>query len=404
MRFLIALLVGTWPFPSSGCDRPTQDPRHVEVRDSSGIVIASNTASGWEEWITEPIPTTDIGAFEGNEGQVLARPWASLRFPDGRIAVSNHQTNEIRIYSPEGKFLRASGGEGEGPGEFRSIGGIYLSRGDTIIVADQRLLRLTLFDSTGDFARTIRLSPVEGRPPTLHGLLLDTVGVYSVVFHQTVQGKGGYARDTSAVILRPMDSESDRPVGPGYFPATERYLFVMNNGGIAEFNLPFGRDRHIAVSNELVWIGPSDRYEFRGYDPGGVLKRIVRLDRALGEPTASDKDEWFDFQTRDVEAPQLLSMYRRVREAAEPPPTAPAFSDLVTDLDGNVWVQDYEPPWGQGRSEWRVFDPMGRGVAIARLPEGLHVHEIGPDYVLGRWEEPNGVEHIRVYPLRRGEG
>jgi len=403
MRFLVVVLVGTWPFPSSGCDWPTQDPPHVEVRDSSGITIVSNTASGWEEWRADPVPETDIGVFEGPEGQVLARPWASLRFPDGRIAVSNAQTNELRIYSPEGEFLRASGGEGEGPGEFRRIGGIYLSRGDTIIAADQRLLRLTLFGPTGDLARTIRLSPIEGRPPTLHGLLRDTIGVYSVPFFQTVQGKGGYARDTSAVILRPMDSESDRPVGPGMFPATERYLFVMSNGGFAQFNLPFGRDRHIAVSDDLVWIGVSDRYELRGYDSGGSLKRVVRLHRPLRETTSADKEEWFDYQTRDVEAPQLLSMYRAVRGAAEPPATAPAFSDIVIDLEGNLWVQDYEPPWGRGPSKWRVFDPKGRGVAIAQLPKGLDVHEIGRDYILGRWEEPSGVEHIRVYPLRRGE-
>ncbi|HEX9690973.1 MAG TPA: hypothetical protein VGA22_02640 [Gemmatimonadales bacterium] len=33
---------------------------------------------------------------------------------------------------------------------------------------------------------------------------------------------------------------------------------------------------------------------------------------------------------------------------------------------------------------------------------GLEVQDIGADYVIGRWQDAYGVEHIRAYRLVRG--
>jgi hypothetical protein len=46
-----------------------------------------------------------------------------------------------------------------------------------------------------------------------------------------------------------------------------------------------------------------------------------------------------------------------------------------------------------------VFDPEGVWLGTVEVPPGLRIYEIGPDYMLGRWDDELGVEHIRSYRL-----
>ncbi len=51
----------------------------------------------------------------------------------------------------------SAGRDGEGPGESRSIVRIARLAGDSILVLDDRLKRLSVFDAAGRLAGTIRL-------------------------------------------------------------------------------------------------------------------------------------------------------------------------------------------------------------------------------------------------------
>lgn len=62
--------------------------------------------------------------------------------------------NTIRIFSPEGKYLKTIGGRGRGPGEFLSITTMTMGFNDEIFVYDIRLRRLTTFYNVGDSVTT----------------------------------------------------------------------------------------------------------------------------------------------------------------------------------------------------------------------------------------------------------
>ncbi|MYA44415.1 MAG: 6-bladed beta-propeller, partial [Gemmatimonadetes bacterium] len=51
---------------------------------------------------------------------------------DGTIFVLDYQAIEVRVFSPDGEFLRTIVRQGEGPGEVREANGIVLS-GDTLL-------------------------------------------------------------------------------------------------------------------------------------------------------------------------------------------------------------------------------------------------------------------------------
>jgi hypothetical protein len=55
------------------------------------------------------------------------------------------------------------------------------------------------------------------------------------------------------------------------------------------------------------------------------------------------------------------------------------------------------------RRAWLIYDPQARLVGRAATLASFEPHQIGPDFMLGRWRDGNGIEHIRMYTLDREE-
>ncbi len=66
-------------------------------------------------------------------------------------------------------------------------------------------------------------------------------------------------------------------------------------------------------------------------------------------------------------------------------------------LDGAVWVRGGD--YSSDRGQWMVFDPRGRLRGTFTVPGPFTIHEIGPDYVLGVYRDPNEVEFVRMYEV-----
>jgi hypothetical protein len=72
----------------------------------------------------------------------------------------------------------------------------------------------------------------------------------------------------------------------------------------------------------------------------------------------------------------------------------------VDALD-QLWVEEYPRPRA-ATVTWTVFAPDGRLVGKAALPRHLSVFEIGRDYVLGRYLDPEeAIPQVRMYRLIR---
>ena len=83
------------------------------------------------------------------------------------------------------------------------------------------------------------------------------------------------------------------------------------------------------------------------------------------------------------------------------PEYLPATRDLLVDAGGDVWVQHY-PSAASATVRWTVFAPNGRVRATIMMPVALEIYEIGADYVLGRYIDPDEqVPEVRLYGLIR---
>ncbi|MCJ7630509.1 MAG: hypothetical protein MUO50_19210, partial [Longimicrobiales bacterium] len=148
----------------SSCTRETDRATFVTVVDSAGVEIVSLGEAAWER--AGPLglssaPDLSIGARVGSDDEILYRVSGGVVLGDGRIAILNGGTQELRYYAADGVLARRQGGDGEGPGEYRRPVGLWTLPGDTIVVWDPRLLRATF---VGPDATVVRETSIPRRP------------------------------------------------------------------------------------------------------------------------------------------------------------------------------------------------------------------------------------------------
>ena len=103
------------------CGGSTDADDSVTRRDSMGLEIVESTRPRWDEddaWRVDTAPSLSIGtALDGNPAMQFTRVSGVTRLSDGRIAVVDDQTAELRIFDASGRHLTTAGGKGGGPGD-----------------------------------------------------------------------------------------------------------------------------------------------------------------------------------------------------------------------------------------------------------------------------------------------
>lgn len=119
----------------------------------AGLLLFSSFVFGYSQ---EPLT---IG-ITGEEGE-LVYPSQAEEGPDGNIYVYDMVDAFIKVYSPEGKYLRKMGGEGQGPGEIKRAEGVRFG-----FTADGKLYFtefinghrwITLMELSGRLHKTVKL-------------------------------------------------------------------------------------------------------------------------------------------------------------------------------------------------------------------------------------------------------
>jgi hypothetical protein len=379
-----------------GCAGAVPDSGSV-VRDSAGVTIVESTVPLWqsgEEWHVSTTPSIAIGETQGADEYQLFRVVGACRLADGRIVVANWGSQELRFYDEHGRYLYAAGKEGGGPGEFRSLGRMFLL-GDSLVVVDFQLLRVSLFATSGEFIHSFNLTSTSG------GLLPIPEQVFSdgklLVQHDRRRRvrESGLIRDTVLLATYTLNGEFSDSIG--WFPEEETY-FLVDDDRIASQPRPFGLEGQKHVAGDRLYFGASDSYEIRVSTEEGVLERSIR--RPVANPVLSS-EEAREYQDRLLERlPEMSPPFRELHRQVELPATKPAYSRIIVDSGGNLWVAEY-PSDDSEMSLWNVFDPEGRWLGTVGTPYGGFVYQIGDDFLLGVWINELDVEQLRVYSINK---
>jgi hypothetical protein len=164
--------------------------------------------------------------------------------------------------------------------------------------------------------------------------------------------------------------------------------------------LPLGKQPVIGIGSSRAYVGSGDRFQIRVFDLTGAPKEPLQRSEA---PAAVSREDIRDEIERVVASAgeARRAMVERSYEEITLPSTLPAYTALVVDAADHVWIRPY-PRGASPTARWSVFAPTGKLVAEVAVPKHLEIYEIGRDYVLGRFLDPEeGIPQVRQYRLTR---
>lgn len=374
----------------------------AEIQDSAGVRVVVNPPPSPD---TDPVctvvddPEVEIGVLDGDPEYQLFRVSGAVVLSDGRIAVANRGAHDLRMFDPEGGHLWSSGREGDGPGEFRSVELVDRFGPDSLLVHDFRQRRFSVFDDSGELARSFQVGDEEElRFPRPEGVLEGGgVVVRQGAVYTAGQATTGADRGSSRLYLvEPTGRVVDTL---GEFPGAETFV-LSRERSLSVWNLAFGRGAFVQVGRERIAVGTNDSYSVRILDAEGAPLHVVRQTREPVPTTEADFDAFAESQLADVESESRRASIRTMLADMPRHETFPAYEDTRLDRVGNLWVEEYRRP-GDEQTVWQVFDRDGVLAARVRTPEGMDVLDIGDDYVLGLVRDDLDVERLRLHRLMK---
>lgn len=372
---------------------PRPDPGPI-VRDSAGIRIieARGTDVTTASWRIDSRPELRIGAVDGDPSYLLSRVVGALRLRDGRVAIGNGHSHELRFYDPRGRFLSARGREGEGPGEFTYMRGLGRCREEGIVAFDLNW-QMNTYDDDGTFVDRRQLLAPDGISPynlacdergrvVLLGWGLDVTGAPQIGFHQ--------ARGPLVLV----DGEGSVATDFGEWLVSER---IGTMGGSRPH--PFGRATVFALHDDHLYVGSGERFEVEVRSLDGTLRRLVRGPSPSLEIEDSLRAAYLAEQLANAR-PERHPVVRQEVAEMEWPPAYPAYTALRVDPSGVAWLRRFAV--GTSRPEqWGLLDPARGYLGDVTLPAGHTLVDVGIDYVLVMALDELDVETVALHVLHR---
>jgi len=372
------------------------------VSDSAGVQVVEYPgglppAPTWEVFLDDAVPL----AAE------LFQVRGALRFDDGRVAVADGGGLRVRFFGPDGSSVQPAGAgpqevgrEGEGPGEFRHLSAMMRWPGDSLLVWDQQLRRVSIFDHQGGLGRTFGLEVTE-RVPFAHprGIFADA-SILAGGFTQTPAGgpEDGRQRYPSPAYRFGPEGELWEELGLGF--SLETY-FELLNGGFTVLPVLFPRATRLVAGPDVLVEGSNEHFELRIRTLEGGLTRLIRVGGEQPRITDQMRRELIEHRLEEgVGGARDPDEVRRALEGMPIPDRLPAFDRMIVDREGSIWVERY-PEAAEPTAHWVVLYPDGEVAAHLELPRRFEPLEIGSDYVVGVLTDELDVEHVVVADLDR---
>jgi len=314
--------------------------------------------------------------------ELLAAPAGATRLPSGDIVVGDLGNFALREFTPKGALVQKYARKGKGPGEVEYLAPL-LRCGDSLLVNDIAGM-LSMYSLSGTFARAFRFKTMPYR------FACNRTGhVVTMGWESNSNIRPEVNRSNAAYWIARTDTSANVPLGT--MPGSER---------IGERPYPLGREPRVAIGPTRAYVALADSFVVRVFGLDGNALPSLSAPVARVAATQADMDA-----EREREIAMIGEKWRASLErayAAYPLPRfLPATRELVVDSDANLWVQHY-PRASAKTVTWTVFSVAGAIIANVTLPTALEVYEIGRDYVLGRYIDPDeGVPEVRLYPLAR---
>ncbi|HYW49910.1 MAG TPA: hypothetical protein VE861_04845, partial [Gemmatimonadaceae bacterium] len=209
------------------------------ARDSAGVRIVTSTRPAWsdrEALRLDGTPRLIIG-YTTDSAYRFSQVRGVMLLSDGRIAVADGASGQLRLFSADGRFLSAAAGKGTGPGQLQQMVSARRIRGDTIAIgSDYRTVML--YSGTAQYARTMSMPVQPGRGPAGRSFLIAVL-------------------DDGTRIGAPMPHQAPRHSGSRWTDSVELQLLATNDSVVHRLGA-FPHVELMTIGSELTqpWLSP----------------------------------------------------------------------------------------------------------------------------------------------------
>lgn len=394
LPLVLLLSLGLAACGASG-DDSNSGPRWTAAVDTIADTVVVRTVSG-QVWDTDRtlVSELSIGVLEGAAEYQFGSIRAFAVDREGRIYVFDSHVPALRVYGPDGTWLRDIGREGEGPGEYKQPdSGLAILPDGRIALRDPGNGRITLYSPEGEYLDYFRIagsfntsSPmIAERSGTVATFIVTNLGT-SVFEWQ--QGLARYHADgTVDTVLTP---------DLGYEPAQ---ISGEREGNSSINQVPFSPQQVEAYSPEGYFlVGVNEDYSFDVLRPGGVL-RIARS----YESVPVDPDE--AAAARETQTENFRRNFPGWKWNGPPiPDHKPAYWQFQVADDGRIWVRVPAPSvrYLDAVAQKAEEERLGRSIVPFREPVRYDVFGASGEY-LGRVSAPEGFQAQWPPPVFRGD-
>ncbi len=358
----------------------------VRVRNAGPTAWTTDT-SGWR--LIEDLTITGAGDSVAE----LSDPSGLAVDSAGRIYVSD---GLVKLFAPDGRFLRVIGREGAGPGEYR--GADIATLGDQLVLEDLRASRLSVFDSSGKYLRSWTISCCAPSPPAV-----DSTGriLVRVPAAGLDEGRDWWLRFAS------YGGTPDTVSAP-HGPQSPQWKLKTGAGGWSG-TIPFTPMGSVAPSmHGGLLYGWGGKYEIirtrNGRDTTLLFGRSWTPGPVSDARRKAAVDYYVSFLSKNgrnmggVDSSDVVKTFH----LGDVPSTAPAFTALREDSDGNVWVFT-DPGDDTLHTSFDVFDATGSYLGPVRAPTPLKSYlgylAWGKDVLYAIEQTGEGLPVVRRYRI-----
>ncbi|MGD8331249.1 MAG: 6-bladed beta-propeller [Acidobacteriota bacterium] len=361
---------------TAACASATEPGHTFEIIDEGGIPTAVSSAiPKYEGEIFRYEKILELRPDPDNFDETyLYQPRSFTLGDDGLFYVADTGNSRIAVFDGEGRFVRAFGREGQGPGELQEPRSVSVRDG----IATVRARRTSRFRTDGTFLDVI---PSSGRGDT-H---LATNGM-RVAFDlpQGPQDDGYYYVQMRARVLD-VDGDEAATI------ETDQVAFarMMPDAVMGREELQFAGMPHLGLlpGNEIL-ATPGDRPLLEWYGLDGELKRRARVELPLEPITDEDRAAVQDRYDRLIERNMAYGADEGLRDQLLAMKETAQYADHkgfwwqveAEEPGGWLWLTEPVPHFGlyfsgvpkiEQQQVFRIVSPEGEYIGETRWPAEL---------------------------------
>jgi hypothetical protein len=295
----------------------------------------------------------------GEDDEIFFGNVGTVRLDDaGNILLLDSQLAEVHVYSPAGDHLATLGREGDGPGEVRRPGDMFVKTDGTVAMVQSFPGRIVMVHPDGTPAGETTYTPPGGAAAGQFSVLVRAFrlgdGMLLAGIRMTF---GGSSQSTQTYFLSRCDADGAEQ----QVLLQKEHVIDYADFRLDEMKMDFVWNRVAVGPDGRVYVAPErNAYAVHVFAPDGATERVIKRDYEA--PVREQRQR--DNATRIIEA--VGANYPAPLQGLTIEDTEAAISGMFVTADGRLWVATSRAGRDTPEGTWIVMDVFAPDGAFLR--------------------------------------